>query len=105
MSIDARVDWVKINEDGSGELVLKDRPAIGQGGSPGIAGQKSLRFEQAPEEVTALNGMDIWGNSKNIMLGDVEIATRIGYTQIAFVARPWFLAAVDRYGQKKLRSL
>ncbi len=83
MSIDARVQTVIHNEDGSGKLVLIDRP--GRNGKPeGIAGQNSLAFKSAPQEVTALNGRDIWGGDSSIMLGDVEIAKRIGYGGIEF---------------------
>jgi hypothetical protein len=91
MSIDARVQTVHFNEDGSGWLDLIDRPAS-PGGVPGIAGQTRLRFDASPHDVTALNGRDIWGGSSEIMLGDVKIAERIGYTRIRFIgsARDWF---------------
>lgn len=83
MSIDARVDFVHFHQDGSGELRLVDRPAR-SGGVPGIAGQRTLRFATAPESVTCLNGCDVWGGSGFLMLGDVEIARRVGYTSIEF---------------------
>lgn len=84
MSIDARVESVRINEDGSGELRLTDRPATKPGAPKGIAGQPSLAFESAPEEVTALNGRDIWGGDSSIMLGDVRIGDRVGWGGIRF---------------------
>ncbi len=96
MSIDARVETVLLNEDGSGKLKLTDRPAK-HGANPGIAGQRSLHFDKAPEEVTALNGRDIWGGSDTIMLGDVEIAKREGYTGIVFHDAETFKRAVREY--------
>ena len=96
MSIDARVQAVHLNEDGSGELRLVDRPPV-NGGVPGIAGQRALAFDTAPPEVTALNGLDIWGGSGTVMLGDVEIARRTGYTRIVFAAAGRLKAAVANY--------
>lgn len=95
MSIDARIQTVIIHEDGSGELRLVDRPAK-PGQSQGIAGQRALHFESAPEEVTALNGCDIWGGSNTIMLGEIEIAKRTGYTTIVFNSRDQFIAAIKK---------
>jgi hypothetical protein len=96
MSIDARIESVHIYENGSGELRLIDRPTA-SGKTSGIAGQRSLEFESAPEEVMALNGFDIWGGSSFLMLGDHEIATRVGYTRIVFVESEAFKAAVTEY--------
>jgi len=76
MSIDATVRAVILNENGGGRLELTgpDR------------GQSVLTFDADSdfEEVTALNGCHIWGSSSSIMMGEVEIAKRIGYTQIKF---------------------
>jgi hypothetical protein len=94
VSIDARVETVLIHEDGGGRLLLVDRPARA-GGVPGTAGQRSLYFERAPEEVTALNGLDIWGGDGEIMLGESEIARRIGYTRIEFVDDETFKRAIS----------
>ena len=99
MNIDARVRAVIHNEDGSGRLELDDRP--GQpSGMPGIKGQRSLRYDTAPEEVTALNGLDIWGGANSIMLGDMKIAERVGYTGIKFCDSKTFKAAVSAYHRK-----
>jgi len=91
MSIDAKVETVYIDEDGGGYLDLIDRP------NGGIAGQKKLYFDMAPEEVTGLNGLNIWGGSGFIMLGDIQIANRIGYTKIEFVNRKDFCKALSNY--------
>lgn len=99
MSIDARVETVFINEDGSGRLALIDRPV--ESGTPGIKGQASLGFETAPEEVTALNGLDVWGSANSLMLGDVEIAERLGYTRIKFHDGETFKRAVREYHAKR----
>lgn len=101
MSIDARVKTVIVNEDGSGRLVLVDRPPSRPGDSGGIAGQKILGFRGAPEEVTALNGLDIWGSDSSLMLGVYEIATRYGYQEIGFVGREFFNRAVANYHIRK----
>lgn len=99
MSIDAKVETVIHNEDGSGELRLVDRPAT-KDGVPGIAGQRTLCYTTAPHEVTALNGLNIWGGSSSIMLGEIEIAKREGYTRIVFHADDVFKDAVKKYHQK-----
>lgn len=103
MSIDARVESVHINEDGSGELRLIDRPAR-PGGNPGCKGQPSLSFESAPEEVTALNGLDVWGGADCLVLGDVVIADRVGYSRIRFNDRDTFVGAVSKYNQRSRRA-
>lgn len=84
MSIDARVVSVRHNEDGSGELILTDRPPKTGEVYGGIAGQRSLRFDSAPHDVTALNGRDIWGGDSSLMFGDRQFARRVGYTKIEF---------------------
>lgn len=99
MSIDARIDFVVCNEDGSGELQLIDRPAR-PGGVPGIRGQGALFFDKSPHEVTALNGMDIWGGSGEVILGDIKIADRLGYGPIAFVADDKFKSALTAYKKR-----
>lgn len=95
MAIDANVAYVEVNEDGSGVLHLCDRVPEGS------RGQDRLRFEMAPHEVTALNGLSIWGGDSSIMLGDVEIAKRDGYTRISFIERERFNEAVAKYHQKR----
>ena len=85
MSIDARIETIIRNEDGSGQLRLVDRPRLRPGDTPGIAGQSVLRFDAAPRDVTDLQGQDIWGGDSQIMLGDTKIARREGYTKIRFV--------------------
>jgi hypothetical protein len=97
MSIDARVETVIIDENGGGRLKLIDRPARSAGDNDGIAGQNYLSFDSAPEEVTALNGLDIWGGDSQIMLGDSEIAKREGYGGLAFVGAEEFKRAVAAY--------
>ena len=104
MSIDARVQTVHLNEDGSGRLDLIDRPAR-TGATPGCAGHRALSYTTAPHEVTALNGLDIWGSANTIMLGDVEIAKRDGYTKIVFCDRETFNRAVTEYHKKTRPAL
>jgi hypothetical protein len=92
VSIDARVRAVYLHENGGGTLELEDR--LSGPSDAGIRGQARLSFDAAPEEVTALNGRDVWGGSESLMLGDVEIARRVGYMRIAFHDRETFLRAV-----------
>lgn len=99
MSIDARVRTVLCNEDGSGKLLLTDRPAR-DGGTPGIAGQASLAFDGVPHEVTALNGLDVWGGASDLMLGEWRVAWREGYGKITFVGPETFKAAVAEYHRR-----
>lgn len=95
MSIDANIAFVELKEDGSGTLHLCDRIPNGS------RGQSRLYFDTAPYEVTALNGLQIWGGDSQIMLGDREIAKRLGYTRISFTERESFLAAVQAYHEDR----
>ena len=94
MSIDAKVKTVHHYEDGSGQLDLVGRKP---GENPG---QPVLSFKTAPHEVTALNGLEIWGGANGIMLGEIEIAKRIGYTRIEFCDDETFKNAVKDYHQR-----
>lgn len=87
VSIDARVDDVTVHASGAGELRLRDRPGKpGRGPEEsGIAGQTLLFFDSCPPDVWNLAGRDIWGSDHSIMLGEVKIAEREGYTRIRFV--------------------
>lgn len=98
MAIDANVAYVELKEDGSGTLHLCDRVPNGS------RGQSRLHFDTAPYEVTALNGLPIWGGSSQIMLGDIEIAKRDGYTRISFSEREQFLAAVAEHHRRERES-
>lgn len=95
MAIDANVAYVELKEDGSGVLHLCDRVPEGS------RGQTRLYFDAAPYEVTALNGLEIWGGSSEILLGERTIAERLGYTRISFIERESFLAAVAAYHQRR----
>jgi hypothetical protein len=98
MAIDANVAYVELHEDGSGVLHLCDRVPEGS------RGQSRLHFATAPHEVTALNGLSIWGGAGQIMLGEREIAKREGYTRISFIERETFLAAVAEYHRRQRRK-
>lgn len=74
MSINAIVRTVYHNEDGSGLLALDGEER----------GQPELHFDSAPHDVTALNGLQIWGGDSSILHGETEIAKRRGYTGIEF---------------------
>ncbi len=74
MSINATVKTVYINEDGGGALSLEGDER----------GQPMLFFDEAPEDVTALNGRQVWGSADSLMAHETKIADRIGYTKIRF---------------------
>lgn len=95
MAIDANVAYVELQQDGSGTLHLCDRIPNGS------RGQSRLHFDAAPYEVTALNGLPIWGGDSGIMLCETEIAKREGYTKISFTERDVFLAAVAEYHRRQ----
>lgn len=95
MAIDANVAYVDLKEDGSGTLHLCDRIPNGS------RGQSRLHFQTAPYEVTALNGLPIWGGGTWIMLGNNYIAKREGYTDISFIEREPFLAAIAEHHQRE----
>lgn len=96
MAIDAHVAYVELKENGSGTLHLCDRIPNGS------RGQSRLHFEEAPYEVTALNGLSVWGGDSQVMLGQRKIATRHGYTRISFIEREPFLEAVAEYHRESL---
>ena len=102
MSIDARIEMVTVYPDGSGDLCLIARPAR-PGGHPGIAGQSRLRFDAAPQGVRRLQGLDVWGGDSGIMLGEVEIARREGYTRIVFCDQEKFNVALAAAAAKRER--
>lgn len=104
MSIDARVETVIHNEDGSGKLKLIARPDPRGPAYNGNKGQASLCYDKAPHEVTALNGCDVWGGSESLMLGGREIAKRVGYTKIEFCTDEEFKEAVKEYHAYKART-
>src|SRR5437764_1083512 len=96
MSIDARVQKVLFNSDGSGRLELIDRPAK-RGQTPGNRGLASLDFQVSYPSVAQLEGCDIWGNDSVIMLGDMTIAIRTSPAEIRFVPRRIFESTVESF--------
>jgi len=104
MSIDAIVIGIRFYENGGGKILLADRPPKKKGEQFGCAGQDSLEYTDAPEEVSAINGCEIWGGSDTVMLGEFQIAKRIGYTKIVFCDRDHFIQAVARYFERKAIS-
>lgn len=95
MSIDANIAYVELREDGSGTLHLCDRIPDGS------RGQSRLHFTSAPYEVTAVNGLPVWGGASSLMLGDIEIAKRDSYTRITFTGRERLLEAVKAHHQRE----
>ena len=100
MSIDAVVKTVIMNENGSGHLIFE---ALTIGKPPGSFDKAPsfLDFDKAPAEVTALNGLKVWCGPSIVMLGDIKIAVRKGYTNaIEFCPDEVFKHAVSKYHQK-----
>jgi hypothetical protein len=72
----------------------KDNPRVrlklGPRESGGLAGQPVLTMLDPPttnpEQLGALVGIAIWGNSEYIMVGNTKWARRIGYTKIRLLA-------------------
>ncbi len=91
MSINAIVKAVRMNEDGSGCLILEGEER----------GQPSLCFESAPEEVTALTGKQVWGGADTLMHGETKIARRDGYCGIVFVDGETFKRAIADESKRK----
>lgn len=100
MSIDARINNVIRSADGSGSLILEDRPPTRPGENPGCAGQNSLEFSESPANVRQLVGKNIWGGSDSIMLGDVKIAGRKGYGGIIFATQEVVSHAIEKYNNR-----
>jgi hypothetical protein len=99
MNIDARVQDVLFNGDGSGRLELIDRPAR-RGQAPGERGQANLNFQASYPSVARLEGCDVRGNDRIIMIGDMAIAIRTSHTEIRFVPRRIFETVVESYKGK-----
>lgn len=87
--IDAIVETVYINEDGSGKLKLKNVS------DERLRGQAYLHFDSAPEEVTALNGLEIQGDGHRIYIAETVIAERLDDVKVRFVGM--FTTAIGRY--------
>jgi hypothetical protein len=83
MIIDARINEVYRNNDGSGRME--------------IDGQPPLHFVSSPPDVSTLQGARVWGNAGVIMLGDTSIAAFITYKQIKFVPDKQFSEAIKSY--------
>lgn len=90
MAIDAVVKNCHLNPDGSGELELGPR-------GDSAAGQLSLTFDVAPKGIEQLVDKEIWGGSSFIMLGDIQIAKRLGYVPIEFGGQETFDLALRNY--------
>jgi hypothetical protein len=88
MSVNARVDCVRIREDGSGVLYLSDFPL-----STGIP-QAMLTFDVALEGMEELVGLDVWLGSEGLLLGGVEIAGRLGFSHLVFRGRDALASAL-----------
>jgi len=79
MSIDARIERVTRESDGTAKLHL------GQRDKYSTPGQKALTVLNPANGIEMLAGECIWGNSSTIMLGSTKIATRKSYCEIEMV--------------------
>lgn len=79
MSIDAKIDKVTNESDGTAILHLVDRDEYHS------RGQSRLTVLNPVPGLQHLEGECIWGNASCIMCGDVQIAVRESYTEIRLV--------------------
>ena len=79
MSIDAKVELVTYEPDGTATLHLG--PRTNQDGP----GQPQLTVVNPRPHLDALEGSCIWGNASTIMVGDTKLADRLSYTTIRLV--------------------
>ncbi len=78
MSIDAVVDRVEYTSAGC-ELHLRGRPQRGGKVPPG---QSMMIVLNPPPHLDVLVGMELWGNSSQIYVGDRYVFDRDGYTRL-----------------------
>ncbi len=77
MSIDAKIELVTYEPDGTVQLHLGPRdPKVGP------AGQSVLTVLNPKSGMEVLEGMCIWGGDSSIMVGDKELGRRESYTTI-----------------------
>jgi hypothetical protein len=85
MSIDAVISAVEYPGDGTAILRLKDRIR-----GSGERGQDAFTVTNPPPGalLDAVIGMEVWGNSTDIMIGDRRWARRLGYCRIELLPKP-----------------
>lgn len=82
MSIDAVIEDVQQNPDGTATLLLRARDPNG------TAGQSRMTVENPPENFESCIGTEIWGGDNCLMVGrQTRWADRIGYTRLRLVQR------------------
>ena len=84
MSIDAIIDDVTYNDDGTADLKLRARDP-----RRSSAGQKSLTVLNPPEHnfLSSAIGVAIWGNSSSILVGENLWAKRESYLSIRLLEK------------------
>lgn len=82
MSIDAKIELVTYEQDGTVRLHLGPRTKRDGPGQP------VLTVLNPKPRMEVLEGMDIWGNANVIMLGDTHWADRESYTTIRLRTPP-----------------
>lgn len=88
MSIDATVTAVGIDKDG--EPYLKLGPS-GRGPHPNDPpGQNVLRVVNRPcPPLDGFIGCHVWGGANQLMIGETQVAKRIGYTRIELAEKKY----------------
>ena len=84
MSIDAVIEAVERNDDGTADIVLGSRKTR-DGDS--CSGQSRMTVENPPPGFEACVGTKVWGGGETLMVGDTKWADRIGYTRLKLVPR------------------
>ena len=81
MSIDARVERVAYEPDGTVTLHLVDRD------SKSCRGQSQLTVVNPQPGMDAMEGVCIWGNASKLYVRDTLFANRVSYTTIELVGK------------------
>ena len=86
MSIDATIVGVTYLPGGDARLTLE------QPGRSRVAGQQAFIVVDAPPGLEHIIGEHVWGGCSSLMIGETEVAQRIGYTRLRWGKREsWLL--------------
>lgn len=76
MSIDANVVGIVLTHTGAARLTLE------QSDPSRCAGQQVLTVDYPPPNVGVLLGRHVWGGDSQLMVGEIEVGRRRGYTGV-----------------------
>jgi hypothetical protein len=84
MSIDAVIDRVERNADGTADILL-----VAADPRRAPAGQTRMTVLNPPPQFEAAVGTQIWGGANSVMVGQTHWADRIGYTRLRLATDRW----------------